>query len=173
MASNLNVTELDFDQIKQNLKNFLKQQSEFNDYDFEGSGLSVLLDVLSYNTHYNAMNAHYSLNEAFLDSAQIRGNVVTRAASGTIPTTISLNRGTKLKTVVDGEEFQYVVLETQTANLIGTTYTFSNVVIVEGNIRELKYRVDNDIENQKFQLTDSEADTSSLRVRVQTNENVQ
>ena len=195
MASNLNVTELDFDQIKQNLKNFLKQQSEFNDYDFEGSGLSVLLDVLSYNTHYNAMNAHYSLNEAFLDSAQIRGNVVTRAkllgytprsvlapraqvnlvvtkaASGTIPTTISLNRGTKIKTVVEGEEFQYVVLETQTANLIGTTYTFSNVVIVEGSIRELKYRVDNDIENQKFQLTDSEADTSSLRVRVQTNEN--
>ena len=195
MASNLNVTELDFNQIKQNLKNFLKQQTEFNDYDFEGSGLSVLLDVLSYNTHYNAMNAHYSLNEAFLDSAQIRGNVVTRAkllgytprsvlapraqvnlvvtkaASGTIPTTISLDRGTKLKTVVEGEEFQYVVLETQTANLIGTTYTFSNVVIVEGNIRELKYRVDNDIENQKFQLTDSEADTSSLRVRVQTNEN--
>jgi hypothetical protein len=195
MASNLNVTELDFNQIKQNLKNFLKQQTEFNDYDFEGSGLSVLLDVLSYNTHYNAMNAHYSLNEAFLDSAQIIGNVVTRAkllgytprsvlapraqvnlvvtkaASGTIPTTISLDRGTKLKTVVEGEEFQYVVLETQTANLIGTTYTFSNVVVVEGNIRELKYRVDNDIENQKFQLTDSEADTSSLRVRVQTNEN--
>ena len=195
MASNLNVTELDFNQIKQNLKNFLKQQTEFNDYDFEGSGLSVLLDVLSYNTHYNAMNAHYSLNEAFLDSAQIRGNVVTRAkllgytprsvlapraqinlvitkaATGTIPTTLTLNRGTKLKTVVEGEEFQYIVLETQTANLIGTTYTFSNVVIVEGNIRELKYRVDNDIENQKFQLTDSEADTSSLRVRVQTNEN--
>ena len=195
MASNLNVTELDFDQIKQNLKNFLKQQSEFNDYDFEGSGLSVLLDVLSYNTHYNAMNAHYALNEAFLDSAQIRGNVVTRAkllgytprsvlapraqinlvvtkaASGTIPTTLTLNRGTKLKTIVEGEEFQYVVLETQTATLIGTTYIFNNVVIVEGNIRELKYRVDNDIENQKFQLTDSDADTSSLRVRVQTNEN--
>ena len=141
------------------------------------------------------MNAHYSLNEAFLDSAQIRGNVVTRAkllgytprsvlapraqvnlvvtkaATGTIPTTLTLNRGTKLKTVVEGEEFQYVVLETQTANLIGTTYTFSNVVIVEGNVRELKYRVDNDIENQKFQLTDSNADSSSLRVRVQTNEN--
>ena len=79
MASNLNVTELDFNQIKDNLKNFLKQQSEFNDYDFDGSGLNILLDVLAYNTHYNAMNAHFSLNEAFLDSAQIRGNVVTRA----------------------------------------------------------------------------------------------
>ena len=67
MASNLNVTELDFDQIKQNLKNYLKTQSEFNDYNFEGSGLSTLLDVLAYNTHYNAMAAHFALNEAFLD----------------------------------------------------------------------------------------------------------
>ena len=195
MASNLNVTELDFEQIKQNLKNYLKQQSEFNDYDFEGSGLSVLLDVLAYNTHYNALNAHYSLNEAFLDSAQIRGNVVTRAkllgytprsvlspraqinltvdvstVVGTLPSTLELTRGTKLKTIVEGEEFQYVVLETQQATLVGTTYTFSNVIIVEGNIRELKYRVDNDIENQKFQLSDLNTDTSTLRVRVQANE---
>ena len=71
MATNLKVTELDFDQIKLNLKNYLQTQSTFNDYDFDGSGLSVLLDVLSYNTHYNAMAAHFALNEAFLDSAQI------------------------------------------------------------------------------------------------------
>ena len=192
MASNLNVTELDFNQIKQNLKNYLKQQSEFNDYDFEGSGLSVLLDVLSYNTHYNAMNAHYALNEAFLDSAQIRGNVVTRAkllgytprsvlspraqvnivltAAATAEDSITIKRGARLKTPVEGKEYQYVVLETQTANLIGNTYTFNNVVIVEGSSRELSYRVDNNIENQKFQLTDLNADTSSLRVRVKANE---
>lgn len=195
MATNLNVTELDFEDIKQNLKNFLKRQSEFTDYDFEGSGLNILLDVLAYNTHYNAMNAHFSLNEAFLDSAQIRGNVVTRAkllgyiprsilsprasvnltvnvagVSGTIPSVLSLPRGTKLKTIVDGEEFQYVVLNNQQANLVGTTFTFSNVSIVEGSIRELKYRVDNDIENQKFQLSDIDGDTSTLRVRVQTNQ---
>ena len=195
MATNLNVTELDFADIKNNLKNFLKQQSEFNDYDFEGSGLNVLLDVLAYNTHYNAMNAHYSLNEAFLDSAQIRGNVVTRAKllgytprsvlspraqvdivvdisneTGTIPTTLTLPRGTKLNTTVSGEEFQFVVLNTQTANLVGTSYTFSDVTIVEGDLRELRYRVDNDIENQKFQLSDFDADTSTLRVRVQANQ---
>ena len=64
MATNLNVTELDFDQIKKNLKNYLKTQSTFNSYDFEGSGLSSLLDVLAYNTHYNAMTAHFALNEA-------------------------------------------------------------------------------------------------------------
>tara|TARA_Y100001937_G_scaffold18849_1_gene26057 strand:+ start:18205 stop:20049 length:1845 start_codon:yes stop_codon:yes gene_type:complete len=195
MATNLNVTELDFDDIKQNLKNFLKRQSEFTDYDFDGSGLNVLLDVLAYNTHYNAMNAHFSLNEAFLDSAQIRGNVVTRAkllgyiprsilsprasvnltvnvagVSGTIPSVLTLSRGTKLKTIVDGEEFQYVVLNNQQATLVGTTFTFNNVTIVEGNIRELKYRVDNDIENQRFQLSDVDGDTSTLRVRVQTNQ---
>ena len=194
MATNLNVTELDFADIKNNLKNFLKQQTEFNDYDFEGSGLNVLLDVLAYNTHYNALNAHYSLNESFLDSAQIRGNVVTRAkllgytprsvlspratvdivvtkpASGTHNTVIELPRGAKLKTIVSGEEFQFVVLNTQQATLSGTTWTFNDVTILEGNSRELKYRVDNDIENQKFQLSDFDADTSTLRVRVQANE---
>ena len=79
MATNLNVTELDFEDIKSNLKNFLKKQTVFNDYDFDGAGLNVLLDVLAYNTHYNAMAAHLALNEAFLDSAQIRGNAVSRA----------------------------------------------------------------------------------------------
>ena len=192
MASNLNVTELDFNQIKDNLKNFLKQQSEFNDYDFDGSGLNILLDVLAYNTHYNAMNAHFSLNEAFLDSAQIRGNVVTRAKllgyvprsalspravvnisvnvsaiDGEKPTTLTLPRGAKLNTLVDGVEFQFVVLNSSQATLSGTIYTFSNVTVVEGTLRSLKYRVDNDIENQKFQLSDKDADTSTLRVRVQ------
>ena len=195
MATNLKVTELDFKDIKENLKNFLKQQSEFNDYDFDGSGMSVLLDVLAYNTHYNAMNAHFALNEAFLDSAQIRGNVVTRAKllgyvprsilapratvtitvdvsaeSGTIPTTLTLPRGTKLKTLIGGEEFQYVVLANHTAPLESNAFTFSNITICEGSFREIKYRVDNDVENQKFQLSDDNADTSTLRVRVQENE---
>jgi len=195
MATNLNVTELDFDQIKRNLKNYLKTQTEFNDYDFEGSGLSTLLDVLAYNTHYNAITAHFSLNEAFLDSAQIRGNVVTRAKllgyvprsrlapraqvrivvdvsteTGTIPTTLTLNRGTKLTTIVSGEEYQYIVLNTQTATISNNTFTFNNVVIAEGSYKTLKYRVDNDIENQKFQISDDDVDTSTLRVRVQENQ---
>ena len=195
MATNLKVTELDFADIKENLKAFLKQQTEFNDYDFDGSGMSVLLDVLAYNTHYNAMNAHFALNEAFLDSAQIRGNVVTRAKllgyvprsilspratvtitvdvsgeSGTIPTTLTLPRGTKLKTLIGGEEFQYVVLDNHTAPLESNKFIFSNITICEGSFREIKYRVDNDIENQKFQLSDDHADTSTLRVRVQENE---
>ena len=194
MATNLKVTELDFDQIKTNLKNFLKTQSEFNDYDFDGSGMSVLLDVLAYNTHYNAMNAHFSLNEAFLDSAQIRGNVVTRAkllgyiprsilsaraivnivvnvaGESSVPTTLTLPRGTKFNTLVGGEEFQFVVLDNHTATISDNTFTFSNITISEGTFKTLKYRVDNDIENQKFQISDKDADTSTLRVRVQDNE---
>lgn len=202
MASNLNVTELDFDQIKQNLKNYLKTQSEFNDYNFEGSGLSTLLDVLAYNTHYNALAAHFSLNEAFLDSAQIRGNVVTRAKLlgyvprsvlapraqvnisidvtnevSTLPNTLTMARGTKLGTTVGSEQYQYVTLETQSAQLtVDTTvtpntkkYNFNAVNIAQGYYKSLRYRVDNDIENQKFQLSDEDADTSTLRVRIQEN----
>jgi hypothetical protein len=200
MATNLNVSELDFDQIKTNLKNFMKSQSQFKDYDFDGAGLSVLLDILSYNTHYNAMLAHFALNEAFLDSAQIRGNVVSRAGllgyvprsilspratidlvvdasnsdSTNLPTSLVLERGTKFSTIVDGVQYIFSSLQSQTAIISGTrTFTFSNVEIAEGTIRSLSYRVDNDIENQKFQISDRDADTSSLRVRVQNNQDSQ
>lgn len=204
MASNLNVTELDFDQIKDNLKNFMKSQSQFKDYDFDGSGLSVLLDILAYNTHYNAMLAHFALNEAFLDSAQIRGNVVSRAGllgyvprsvlapratvrltvdvtnndSINLPTTLVIERGTKFTTVVDGVSYTFSSLESQSAirkdvtvdNVLTKAFTFDSIPIAEGTIRSLSYRVDNDIQNQKFQISDGDADTSSLRVRVQNNQ---
>jgi hypothetical protein len=199
MASNLNVTELDFDQIKNNLKNFMKSQSQFRDYDFDGSGLSVLMDILSYNTHYNAMLAHFALNEAFLDSAQIRGNVVSRAGllgytprsilasratirlvvdvsayQGTIPSALVIERGTKFNSVVDGVAYTFSSLQSQTAILVedgaSKTFTFETMEIGQGKFRYLSYRVDNDIENQKFQISDLNADTSSLRVRVQQNQ---
>lgn len=195
MATNLNVTELDFDQIKKNLKNYLKTQTAFSSHDFEGSGLSALLDVLAYNTHYNAMAAHFALNEAFLDSAQIRGNIVTRAKllgyiprsvlapratvkivvdvseeSGTLPGTLTLPRGAKLTTQVDGRNFRFVVLEEQIATINNQKFEFDNVVIAEGTRKKLLYRVDNDIENQKYQVSDDDADTSTLRVLIQANE---
>ena len=195
MATNLNVTELDFEDIKSNLKNFLKKQTVFNDYDFDGAGLNVLLDVLAYNTHYNAMAAHLALNEAFLDSAQIRGNAVSRARmlgyvpasqlapkatinivvdvtneTGTKPANLTLSRGTKLTTTLDGETFQFVTLSTQTAKLTGDAYTYNNVEIAEGTFNSIKYRIDNDISNQKFQISHKNVDTSTLRTRVQANE---
>ena len=76
----LNVTELDFDQIKSNLVEYFKtSDSDFTDWDFEGSNLNTILDMLAYNTHYNAMTAHLALNESFIDSAQLRSSVVSAA----------------------------------------------------------------------------------------------
>jgi len=199
MATNLNVTELDFDDIKRNLKNYLKQQTIFNDYNFEGSGLSVLLDVLAYNTHYNAMAAHLSLNEAFLDSAQIRGNAVSRARmlgyvptselapratvgvvldvsneSAEKPSTLTIPRGTKLSTTVGGLTYRFVTLNSATAAKVTAgaviSYTFENVEIAEGTYNSIKYRVDNDIAIQKHQIPHKNVDTTTLRVRVQANE---
>ena len=80
MASNkLEVSEFDFDDIKVNLKTFLQSQSEFQDYDFEGSGFAILLDLLAYNTHYLGFNANMLANEMYLDSADIRKNIVSIA----------------------------------------------------------------------------------------------
>ena len=75
----LSVSELDFDNIKTNLKTFMRNQSEFTDYDFEGSGINALLDVLAYNTHYLAMNTNMAANESFLDTAALRQSVVSHA----------------------------------------------------------------------------------------------
>lgn len=86
MATTINSTSLDFDQIKNNLKTFLKNKDEFRDYDFEASGLSNILDVLAYNTHYNGLIANFALNESFLSTAQLRPSVVSHAESlGYIP----------------------------------------------------------------------------------------
>ena len=196
MATNLKVTELDFADIKSNLKNYLKQQTVFSDYDFEGSGMNVLLDVLAYNTHYNAMAAHLALNEAFLDSAQIRGNAVSRARMlGYVPTSelaakatvnvvmdasevdnkpdnLSLPRGTRFNSEVTGYPYSFVATESSSATLDTSTnkYTFSNVKLAEGVYNSIKYRVDNDISIQKHQIPHKNVDTGTLRVRVQANE---
>lgn len=197
MAVNLNVTELDFDLIKNNIKTYLQAQGKYNDYDFEGSGMSILLDILAYNTHYNAMTAHFALNEAFLDSAQIRGNVVSHAkllgyvprsvisSSAVVnitvnnpigtppPATLTLERGTKLSTVIDGEEYQFVVLESRTVNYdsINNRFFFENVQIKNGKFKTMTYRIDEFISNQKFEIPDEDIDTTTMRVRIKSHDN--
>ena len=198
MATNLNITDLDFDDIKDNLKSYLKQQTIFNDYDFDGAGMNVLLDVLAYNTHYNAMAAHLSLNEAFLDSAQIRGNAVSRArmlgyvptselaprakvnvvldvatevaAGQDVPSTITIPRGAKFQTSVQGITYRFVTLDAHTATINNNKFTYNDVEIAEGSYNSIKYRVDNDIQIQKHQIPHKNVDTTSMRVRVQANE---
>ena len=93
VSSKLKVSELDFDQIKTNLKNFLNDQNEFADYNFDGSAMSILLDLLAYNTHYNAFYLNMIVNEMFLDTASLRNSVVSRAKHlGYTPTSV---RGAK------------------------------------------------------------------------------
>ena len=148
MADRLNVTELDFDSIKTNLKNFLKQQTEFQDYDFDGSGLSILLDVLSYNTHYNAYYLNAIANESFLESASLRESVVSHAkrlgytprsaraararvnitviANDNLPETLVIPKGYEfLSSSFDGVAYKFVTLEAYTAIKSNSQFVFN------------------------------------------------
>lgn len=191
MASNLKVTELDFFQIRENLKTYLKSQSKFQDYDFEGSGMSVLLDLLSYNTHYNAINANMAMNEIFLDSAQLRNNVVSHskmlgyvprsvtapfayldvtvnAPTGT-PSTLTIDRGTEFSTTVDGSQYTYTVLEAVSISPLAGVYLFSDLKISEGTLKTFSFTVDSFDLLQYFEIPDSNVDTSTLVVKVKPN----
>lgn len=148
---NIESTQLDFSQIKANLKTYLAAQSEFSDFDFEGAGINNILDVLAYNTHFNALNANFALNEAFLNTAQLRSSVVShaqslgyqvrsRTASGATVnislnlsgvsnrnTTYTLASGTKFTASVDDISYTYQTLENCTATDDGTGfYSFVN-----------------------------------------------
>jgi hypothetical protein len=183
----LRVTELDFDNIKDNLKTFLKAQTEFKDYDFEGSGMSILLDTLAYNTHYLGFNANMLANEMFLDSASLRSSVVSHAKSlgyevssprapiavinvglSTSASTKTMPAGTAFTTVVDGTDYQFVTIADVTASNTGSTVPFDSVNIYEGTYLTTRYTVDTSDVDQRFTLGDANADTSTLTVKVQT-----
>jgi len=187
MATKLQVTELDFDQIKSNLKTYMKNQTEFSDYNFEGSALSTLIDILAYNTHYLGMNANMALNEAFLDSATLRSSVVSHAKKlGYTPRSarapiayldVTLNnstlasatvsKGTKFTTVVDGTTYAFVVNEDRSISAINGILRFSNLPVYEGTLVTAKYTVDNSNLEKRFLVTDNRADTTTLKVSVQ------
>lgn len=192
MSSNrLQVTELDFDNIKNNLKQFLKNQTEFTDYDFEGSGLNVLLDVLAYNTHYNAFYLNMVANESFMDTALLRTSVVSHAkllgytpksskapralVDLTIPTNSSLNdtitipRGFEFKSeLVDGTSYNFVTLDDMVVDKVDTSFYFKNMAIYEGKLITYRYNY-NENTNPKaiFTIPDVDVDISTIRVSVQ------
>lgn len=187
----LNTTELDFKKIKDNLKSYLKNSdSSFKDYDFEGSGLNHLLDVLAYNTHYNAINAHMAVNESFIDTAQVRANVVSHAKLvGYTPTSTSASRavisvklsrdsgtassatissGTVFTTAVNGVNYTFQTLADVVSNRYNATtgnFEFDTVEIFEGTSKSSKFFFNN-INNQTFIIQDSNIDTSTLKVIV-------
>ena len=194
MADRLQITDLDFDTIKNNLKNFLSQQSEFQDYDFEGSGLNILLDVLAYNTHYNAYYLNMVANEAFLDTAVLRSSVVSHAKmlgyvphsrkpavanvniSITVPTnnpttSLTLPQGFGLQSdLIDNVSYLFNVLEPITVTRTGDQFLYENVKVYEGDIITNSYTY-NSISNPKsvFVIPDINVDTESLTVTVQAN----
>ena len=192
MASNkLEVSDFDFDNIKANLKTFLRSQSEFQDYDFEGSGFSILLDTLAYNTHYLGFNANMLANEMYLDSADIRKNIVSlakmlgytpssvRAPEASIDilvgdgtgSSITMTKGTAFTTTVDGTTFQFINNADIVTTPVNGVYRFSDVKIYEGTLVTFRYTVDTTDTDQKFIIPSSLADTSTLVVKVQTSSN--
>jgi len=188
MASNkLEVSDFDFDNIKLNLKKFLQSQAEFSDYNFEGSGFAVLLDVLAYNTHYLGFNANMLANEMYLDSADIRKNIVSIAkmlgytpASVTAPVanisvqvnnasgaTLTMPKGTSFTTSVNGTTYQYITNEDYTISPSSGLYKFEDVNVYEGTLVTYRYTVDSTDPDQKFIIPSNTADMSTLTVTVQ------
>ena len=193
MAARLQITDLDFDTIKTNLKNYLKQQSEFTDYDFEGAGLNVLLDILAYNTHYNAYYLNMVANESFLDTATTRTAVVSHAKTlNYIPYSISAPKATINVTVetassvdgtatiprgfsfysesIDNRSYNFVTIEDVTVSKTGTQYVFENIDIYEGQYATFSQVYDS-ASNPKsvFVIPNQNVDTRTLRVTVNPN----
>ena len=187
MANKLDISQLDFDGIKDNLKTFLKQQDEFTDYDFEGSGMNILLDVLAYNTHYLGYNANMLANEMFLDSADQRASVVSlakqvgytpRSASSSQATidvlvnngsgsSITMARGTKFTTTVDGTSYSFVNNADVSISPVDGVYKFSNLDIFEGTYLNFKYTANTSDKDQRFIIPNDNVDTTTLTVKVQ------
>ena len=190
-ASNkLAITDLEFDTIKGNLKSFLQAQSQFQDYDFEGAGMSVLVDLLAYNTHYMGYYANMLGNEMFLDSASLRESVVShakhlnviptsrRAAKAYLnftftpsgsPTYLTIAKDTKFFTSISGVSYNFTTNKTTSIpRSTSGTYTTTGVEIIEGKILSRSYTVNGADATQRFIIPNANVDTTTITVNVQT-----
>jgi hypothetical protein len=189
----LRVGELDFGSIKENLKTFLRSQSEFQDFDFNGSGMDVLLDVLAYNTHYMGFYLNVAANEAHLDTAQVRNSIISHAkkinytptsaqgalAKITVVATpaenendainiLTLDKYTRLLGAdIDGVNHPFVTLNSNTISKSNGSFTFANVFIKQGEVATLQYQMDSQNINRRFTIPSPTIDTSTLTVTVQ------
>lgn len=184
--ADLKVTEVDFDAIKTNLKNFLKDQSTFQDYDFEGAGMSVLLDILAYNTHYLGIYGNMFHNEQFLDSAITRNAVVSRAKElGYTPRSYNapkavinvtflppgnpnpaiIERNTKFTTEVDGETFVFVTSDATSVTPVASVYS-ADIEIFQGQFISQQYEVDLTNADNRFEISNDTVDKQFLVVKV-------
>jgi hypothetical protein len=186
-SKRMSVSELDFDTIKTNLKTFLKGQSEFADYDFDGSGLSVLIDLLAYNTHYNGVYTNLAVNEMFLDSASKRASVVSLSkmlgytprsavcaqaivnvsitAPTSSPTVATLPAQQPFLTSINGVSYVFYNLEdTTVARNTAGSYTFSNLKLIEGTPLSFKYTAASGV---RYIIPNANIDVSTLSIQVQ------
>ena len=186
----LRISELDFESIRNNLKNFLKNQSEFTDYDFEGSGMSVLLDILAYNTHYMGYYLNMVGNEAFLDTAQLRASVLSHAkhtnylpssmkSSSTTVNIVVTPEGLEDTTAsqltlpkytrfvsepIAGVNYIFSTINSNNAVKTGNTFTFNNVTLKQGEPVTQNYLASG---NRRFNIPSANVDTDTVTVTVQ------
>lgn len=189
----LRVTELDFDSIKANLKDYLRSQSEFQDFDFEGSGMSVLLDILAYNTHYMGYYLNMVANEMFLDTSQLRNSALSHAKMlGYTPgsrtgaqalinidvtpsatedqtsTQLTIDKYSRfLGTDINGDNYNFLTLSTNTSVKVNGTFSFSNVTIKQGEVVTRQYLMEPTNTSRRFDLPTANVDLSTISVVVQ------
>lgn len=189
----LRVAELDFNSIRNNLKTFLNSQAEFTDYNFEGSGLSVLLDILAYNTYYNSFYLNMVANEAFLDTAQVRQNILSQAKlinyipasshaaeakisvrvtpTATEDQTISyltLDKYTRLLGAdIEGTNYPFVTINSNTIQKSAGSFNFANVWIKQGEVITQQFAMTANNVTARFEIPSANIDTQTLTVRVQ------
>jgi hypothetical protein len=188
----VNFTNLDFDQIKTSIKDYLRSNSNFTDYDFEGSNLSTLIDILAYNTYITSYNANMISNEVFIDSATLRENVVSlarnigyvprskKAASANIsffvdttgfptnPITLTLKKGTVCASTstFGGQSYTFTIPSDITKPVVDGIAVFENVDVYEGTFLVNTFTVNPNIPNQRFILDNPDIDTNSISVIV-------
>tara|TARA_B100002019_G_scaffold275617_1_gene273679 strand:- start:21092 stop:23002 length:1911 start_codon:yes stop_codon:yes gene_type:complete len=179
-------TNLDFDQIKASIKDYLRSNSTFTDFDFEGSNFSILIDTLAYNTYITAFNSNLIVNESFLESATLRENVVSLARSiGYVPksrtcsdasisftatttsetSTVTLKAGLVCTGTASDTSYVFSIPEDTSASVIDGVATFSNLTIKEGTLLKKQFVYDGSLD-QRFVLNNSFIDTSTIRVYV-------
>ncbi|MCJ7489925.1 MAG: hypothetical protein MUO87_07275, partial [Thermoplasmata archaeon] len=192
----VNFSNLDFDQIKITLKDYLRSNSNFTDYDFEGSNLSTILDVLAYNTYITSYNANMVANEVFIDSATLRENVVAlarhigyiprsrKAARATIsffvdasnitptPSSITLRKGPVASTSgsFGNQSFVFCILEDITVPVFNDIATFENLKVYQGTRLTSNFTFSSNNPNQRFILPNTGIDTDLISVIVRPNE---
>ena len=178
---------LDFDQVKASIRDYLRANTNFTDYDFEGSNLSIIIDALAYNTYITAYNTNMAANECFLDSSTLRENVVALARNiGYVPrsrksararisfnvsgqsdsSTLTLNSGLVCNGVGRNSNYIFSIPEPITVPVVNGFAEFNDIEIFEGTYITQVFTVNSSLYNQRYILDNSYIDTSTIKVRI-------